>query len=122
MYSKYNIESKVNCNQYGALLSGATGALGLGGGGGGAGVGSSGYGGATATTGSYDLELTPTNTIDSGGFSFAPTISVTMPNSKVGNKNDINPPLELFSGGMSYLWLGLGAIVIVMFFLIFGRK
>lgn len=118
MYSKFNIECKVNCNQYGALLSGATGALGFGGSGGGVGTQQA---APSATAGDITSgDITPTTSGLTGG-GFKPNINISIPPPQTPSLGDINLPLEVLKP-MNLVWIAVALSVIFVFFLIFGRK
>jgi len=103
---------------YQALLSGATGALGLGGGSGG-GVGTQ-QAAPSATEGDITSgAITPSISVLYGG-GFKPNINISIPPPGTTKLGDVNSPLELFTG-LNWLYIGLGLVILGVFFFIFKK-
>jgi hypothetical protein len=96
---------------YDALLSGATGALGLGGGGS---VGAAIPSGPSSSASSQSGDISPTvSGISGGATDLRQTVNIAFPSAKLSSSADINPPLL---SGFNLLWvaIGVGALIFVL--------
>lgn len=97
-----------------ALLSGATGSLGLGGG-----VGTSIPSGPSSSASSQSGDISPSiGGISGGATDLRQNISIAFPNARLSASSDVNPPLL---GGGNFVIVALGIGALFMFIFLFRR-